>query len=192
MHGYAKRGLVLVAAASGLVLGSAAVAAADATVSAEASMSSGAGSGNVASAPVDVPVNACGNQAVAAAVRSVDDSQMCNIGDGGGASVTTSTQDDRGAVSGNDINGAADVPVNACGNQVEAIAISTEDKPSTCTIDGSGNPEASVNASTEKSGGLISGNVVSGAVAVPVNACGDQVVGIGAYDKLDGATCSIN
>jgi hypothetical protein len=192
MHGFAKRGLALAAATSGLVLGTAGIAAADATTAGEASHSGGIVSGNVGNVPVAIPVNFCGNQALVIALKETDESQMCTIGAGEGASATGSADHSAGIGSGNVVNGALAVPANVCGNQIGAIVAKGKVKPSTCTIGTNGDaPGASATGASDHSGGILSGNVVNVAGSVPLNICGNQVEGIAFADTLDGQTCSI-
>jgi hypothetical protein len=133
MHGYAKRGLALVAAASGLILGSAAAASADASVNGHADRSGGVVAGNVVSAPVDVPVNFCGNQAVAAALRTTDVWPTCAVGSAD-ATVDAGTYKSGGVLSGNVVSAPVNVPVNVCGNQVAVLALLNWVGGATCTI----------------------------------------------------------
>ncbi len=192
MHGFAKRGLALAAATSGLVLGTAGIAAADATATGESTHSGGAVSGNVANVPVAVPVNFCGNQALVIALKNVDEGSMCTIGSGEGTLAQGSSEHSGGLGSGNVANAAVAVPVNACGNQIGAIVAKAKVKPQTCTIGTNGDaPGASATGASEHSGGILSGNVANAAVSVPVNLCGNQVEGIAFRDTLDSQTCSI-
>lgn len=192
MHGFAKRGLALAAATSGLVLGTAGIAAADATATGEASHSGGIASGNVANAPVAIPVNFCGNQVLVVALKNVDEGSMCTIGAGQGAMATGSSEKSGGIGSGNVVDGALAVPVNACGNQAGLIVVKAHDKPTTCTIGTNGSaPGATANGASEHSGGILSGNVVNVAGSIPVNLCGNQVEAIAFKDTLEGQTCSI-
>jgi hypothetical protein len=192
MHGFAKRGLALAAATSGLVLGTAGIAAADATATGESTHSAGIASGNVANAPVAIPVNFCGNQALVIALKNVDEGQMCTIGAGEGAMAMGSADKSGGIGSGNVADVAANVPANVCGNQIGAIVAKATTKPSTCTIGTTGGgPGASATGSSEHSGGILSGNVANVAASVPLNICGNQVEGIAFSDTVDGSTCSI-
>src|SRR5581483_11797066 len=148
MHGFAKRGLALAAATSGLVLGTAGIAAADATATGESSHSGGAISGNVVNAPVAVPVNFCGNQALVIALKNV----------GEGAMAQGSSEHSGGLGSGNVADAAVAVPVNACGNEVGVIAAKDKVKPQTCSIGTNGDaPGALATGASEHSGGLLSG-----------------------------------
>jgi small secreted domain DUF320 len=192
MHGFAKRGLALAAATSGLVLGTAGIAAADATATGESSHSGGAISGNVANVPVAVPVNFCGNQALVIALKNVDEGSMCTIGSGEGALAQGSSEHSGGLGSGNVANAAVAVPVNACGNQAGAIVAKAKVEPQTCSIGTNGDaPGASATGASEHSGGLLSGNVANAAVSVPVNLCGNQAEVIALRDTLDSQTCTI-
>jgi len=192
MHGFAKRGLALAAATSGLVLGTAGIAAADATASGEASHSAGVIAGNVANVPVAVPVNACGDQVLVVALKNADMGSMCTIGAGQGATATGSSEHSGGIGSGNVANAAVAVPVNGCGVQVGVIALKNLDKPTTCTIGTHGNaPGAVSTGASEHSGGILSGNVIGAAVAVPVNACGIQGDIIAYKNVLESQNCSI-
>jgi hypothetical protein len=133
MHGFAKRGLALIAAASGLIMGSAVAAAADASVSGQSTFSGGVLSGNEVGVPVDVPVNFCGNQAVLAAVRDTDRESLCEIG-AGGASVDGSTYGSGGILSGNEVGVPVDVPVNVCGNQIGVLSVLDRVGGTACAI----------------------------------------------------------
>lgn len=192
MHGFAKRGLALAAATSGLVLGTASFAAADATATGEASHSGGIVAGNVANVPAAVPVNFCGNQVLVIALKNIDEGSMCMIGSGEGASSTGSADWSGGIGAGNVVDGALAVPVNACGNQAGLIVAKADDKPTTCTIGtNSGAPGASATGASDHSGGIGSGNVVNVSASVPINLCGNQVEGAAFADTLDGQNCSI-
>ncbi|HEU5426950.1 MAG TPA: chaplin [Actinocrinis sp.] len=192
MHGFAKRGLALAAATSGLVLGTAGIAAADATATGETAHSGGAASGNVVNAPVAVPVNFCGNQALVVALKNVDEGSMCTIGSGEGALAQGSSEHSGGAGSGNVVDAAVSVPVNACGNQAGVIVAKDKVKPQTCSIGTNGDaPGAIATGASEHSGGLLSGNVVNAAVSVPVNLCGNQADVIGFRNTVDSTTCTI-
>src|SRR5882757_4446482 len=172
MHGFAKRGLALAAATSGLVLGTAGIAAADATTTGESTHSGGIVAGNVANVPVAIPVNFCGNQALVIALKNVDEGQMCTIGAGEGASANGSADHSPGIGAGNVADVAVNVPANICGNQIGAIVAKAKAKPSTCTIGADGNGGASATGASDHSGGILSGNVANVAASVPLNICG--------------------
>lgn len=189
MHGFAKRGLALAAATSGLVLATAGIAAADTAASGSTARSGGLVSGNAANVAASIPVNACGNQALLIALKDDDAPQMCTIGDGAGAVAKGRSYHSGGALSGNVVDVAASVPINACGNQVGVVAVRDYTGRSHCRIDGGG---ARATGSSYHSGGLLSGNVVNAAVSVPVNACGNQVDLVGVANRVAGSKCSID
>jgi hypothetical protein len=188
MHGFAKRGLALAAATSGLVLATAGIAAADATATGTSSNSGGLGSGNTANIAGSIPVNACGNQALLIALKDVDAPQMCKIEDSTMATATGSSSWSPGIIAGNVADAALSVPVNACGNQAGAISVHAWTGMNQCRITGG---DATATGSSVHSGGIIAGNVINGALSVPVNACGNQVDVIGFADKVAGSDCSI-
>ena len=188
MHGFAKRGLALAAATSGLVLATAGIAAADTSAAGTTARSGGLASGNTANVAGSIPVNLCGNQALIVALKDADGPQMCHVGDRAGAGATGHSDRSGGVVSGNVVDAAVAVPVNACGNQVGVAAVGDRTGRSRCEIDGG---SAHASGSSYRSGGLLSGNVVNAAVSVPVNACGNQVDLIGVANRVDGSRCSI-
>lgn len=187
MHGIAKRGLALVAATSGIVLGGAAVASADgATTTATTTQSGGAVAGWVAQAPVSVPVNVCGNSVEAIAFHEVVKGTTCKNYQGASATATTTMSGGIGA--GNTVQAVGNVPVNVCGNTVVGAGIKNLYKGSTCTNNTWG-PGASATSTVEHSGGILAGNTVQGVVNVPINACGN-VVGLGVVKNYyEGSTC---
>lgn len=190
MHGIAKRGLALVAATTGIVLGGAAIASADsgAVTNAHTSHSGGAVSGNVVQAPVNIPVNICGNSVEALAFKEVVHGTTCT-NDKPGAVANANTSWSGGIGSGNTVQVAGNVPVNVCGNTVAALAVKNKYEGSTCTNNASG-PGAVANSEVEKSGGILSGNTVQAALNVPINACGN-VVGLGTVkNEYEGQTCT--
>jgi len=192
MHGFAKRGLALAAAASGLVLGTAGIAAADATATGETAHSGGVNSGNVVNSPLAAPVNFCGNQALVTALKNVDEGSICTIGPGEGALAQGSSEYSGGVGSGNVANTAVSMPLNVCGNQSGTIVVKDKDKSQTCTIGtNSDEPGAIATGASDHSGGLLSGNVANTAVSMPLNVCGNQSDVIGFRNTVDGTTCTI-
>jgi hypothetical protein len=190
MHGIAKRGLALIAATSGIVMGGAAIASADsgAVTTASTTQSGGAVAGWVAQAPVNIPVNVCGNSVEALAFKEMVHGSTCtNDKPGAWAGATTTKSGGIGA--GNTVQAAANVPVNVCGNTVAAAAVKNDYEGSTCT-NNAGGPGASATSSIDKSGGILSGNTVQAVLNVPVNACGN-VVGLGVVkNHYAGQTCT--
>jgi len=185
MHGIAKRGLALVAATSGIVLGGAAVASADGAT-ATTTQSGGAVAGWVAQAPVSVPVNVCGNSVEAIAFHEVVNGTTCKNYQGAAAAATTAMSGGIGA--GDTVQAVGNVPVDICGNAVAGAGIKNLYTGSACTNNAWG-PGASATSTVDHSGGILAGNTVQGGVNVPINACGD-VVGLGVVKNYyEGSTC---
>ncbi|MFE1424628.1 chaplin [Streptomyces fungicidicus] len=111
---------------------------------------------------------------------------------GGGA------EDSPGVLSGNNVQAPIDVPVNACGNNVDVVGAFNEASGNTCVngSDKSGHGEhgesrdgAHAEGGTKGSPGVLSGNNVQAPVHAPVNACGNNVDVVGAFNEASGNTC---
>ena len=189
MHGIAKRGLALVAATSGLVLGTATFAAADsASTTADTSHSGGAVAGWAVQAPVNVPVKLCGVNVQAVAIKELPKSTTCTTG-ATGAAAQADTEHSGGLVAGNVVQAAANAPILVCGWNVAAVALKDHYEGSTCTADSTG-PGSSATATTEHSGGVGSGNVVQAGVNLPIDFCGNNVTAVTVKNVYEGSTCS--
>ncbi|WP_283253936.1 LAXTG-anchored chaplin ChpA [Streptomyces sp. V17-9] len=144
-----SRGMVAAAAATGILSLCGSPALADSHADGAATNSPGAVSGNALQAPIDVPVNACGNTIdVIAALNPAfgnecenaseeqtdghgDDggygedtssSSSSSTGSSGGSHADSVTEGSPGVGSGNSTQIPVDVPVNLCGNTVDVIA----------------------------------------------------------------------
>lgn len=135
MRQVARKGLVTMAAASGVLAMAAGYAQADAGAAGGAANSPGVGSGNSVQVPVHVPVNACGNTVnVVGLLNPAFGNHCANVGGGrhvgghqgghqGGANAAGGASNSPGVVSGNSVQAPVDVPVNACGNNVSAAGL---------------------------------------------------------------------
>jgi hypothetical protein len=188
MHAIAKRGLALVAATSGLVLGTATFAAADATTTAETSHSGGAAAGWTAQAPVNVPVNLCGDNVQAAAIKEMLHGTTCTINPDGTADMSSVDQSG-GIGAGNQVQAAWSSPVLFCGWNVNGAALKDQHMGSTCAANADG-PGASATAAAVKSGGIASGNIVQAGVNVPIDFCGNDVTLGTVKNVYEGSTCT--
>ncbi|WP_399885149.1 LAXTG-anchored chaplin ChpA [Streptomyces sp. BBFR51] len=141
-----SRGMVAAAAATGILSLCGSPALADSHADGAAKNSPGAASGNAVQAPIDVPVNACGNTVDVIAVLNPAFGNECENssdeqrgGSGGGygedaqsSSPTSSSssgahaegvsEGSPGVGSGNNAQVPVDVPVNLCGNTIDVIA----------------------------------------------------------------------
>ncbi|MFG2498912.1 chaplin [Streptomyces sp. NPDC048441] len=129
MRQVTRKGLITVAAATGVLAISGGYAHADSGAAGSASNSPGVASGNSVQLPVHVPINACGNSVnvvgvlnPAAGNSCANASQGSGSGShkpsGGGASADGHASDSPGVASGNDVQMPVDLPVNVCGNSV--------------------------------------------------------------------------
>lgn len=188
MHGIAKRGLALVAATSGLVLGTATFAAADATTTADTSHSGGAVAGWAVQAPVNVPVKLCGVNVQAVAIKEMPKGTTCTTG-AQGSVAQADAEHNGGIVSGDVVQASGNAPILFCGWNVDAVALKDHYEGSTCTADASG-PGAVANATADHSGGIGSGNVVQAVVNAPIDFCGNNVTAVTVKNVYEGSTCS--
>ena len=188
MHGIAKRGLALVAATSGLVLGTATFAAADATTTADTSHSGGAVAGWTAQAPVNGPVKLCGVTVQAVAINELPKATTCKTG-AQGAVAQADADHSGGIVAGNVVQATGNAPILFCGWNVDAVALKDQYEGTTCTADASG-PGSSATADAENSGGIGSGNVVQAGVNLPIDFCGNNVTAVTVKNVYEGSTCS--
>lgn len=129
MRQVTRKGLITVAAATGVLAISGGYAQADSGARGGASDSPGVLSGNSVQLPVHVPLNVCGNSVNVVGVlnpaagnncanTSDDGGSGTNKPPGGGAAAESHTSDSPGVGSGNDVQLPVDVPVNVCGNSV--------------------------------------------------------------------------
>jgi LPXTG-motif cell wall-anchored protein len=101
---------------------------ADSHADASATDSPGVASGNSVQVPVHVPVNACGNTVNVIGALNPTFGNSCTNGSGSqggssGSSASGRTQGSPGVLSGNHAQAPVDVPVNACGNTVDVVAL---------------------------------------------------------------------
>lgn len=146
MRHVARKGLFTIAAAGGMLVAAGAAAQADAGAEGAAQNSPGVGSGNTVQAPVNVPVNACGNTVNAGGLLNPAYGNTC-VNDGGGAKPGGGTgsgsagsrtggnvtgggaqaegqsSQSPGVLSGNTVQVPVDVPVNACGNSANVVGV---------------------------------------------------------------------
>ncbi|MFE7316198.1 chaplin [Streptomyces sp. NPDC057555] len=147
MRQVARKGLITMAAAGGVLAMATGYAHADATAAGGASHSPGVVSGNAVQVPVNVPINACGNTVdVVGLLNPAFGNNCANVsggrhghghhgGDGrghdqggnhrqtsgghGGATAAGGASHSPGVGSGNAVQAPIDVPVNACGNSID-------------------------------------------------------------------------
>ncbi|MGJ3559134.1 chaplin [Streptomyces sp. INA 01156] len=145
MRQVTRKGLMTVAAATGVIAAAGGVAHADSGAQGAAAGSPGVLSGNTVQAPVHVPVNVCGNTVDVVGVLNPSVGNSCanqggptsaghgesgqhrdsgghrSHGGHGGAHADGHTAGSPGVLSGNQIQVPVHIPVNVCGNTVDVI-----------------------------------------------------------------------
>ncbi|MGW5734248.1 MULTISPECIES: chaplin [Streptomyces] len=151
MRQVTRKGLITVAAATGVLAISGGYAQADSGAQGGASNSPGVLSGNSVQIPVHVPVNVCGNSVNVVGVLNPATGNSCantsQHGDsgshkpsGGGSSADGHTSDSPGVGSGNHVQLPVDVPVSACGNTVTIGGLGNAATGNECANDSDGVP----------------------------------------------------
>jgi hypothetical protein len=146
MRQVTRKGLMTVAAATGVLAAAGGYAHADSAANGSATNSAGVLSGNTVQAPVDVPVNVCGNTVDVVGVLNPAVGNACTNqsagkddaggyggggshggsgahGGSGGAHADGHTAHSPGVASGNHVQAPIHVPVNACGNTVDVVGL---------------------------------------------------------------------
>ncbi|AYG83867.1 IgA FC receptor [Streptomyces hundungensis] len=144
MRQVTRKGLITMAAASGVIAMGSGAAHADSAAGGGASNSPGVLSGNAVQVPVHVPVNACGNTVnVVGALNPAFADHCANQGGGhrsGGAAARGHASQSPGVGSGNHIQAPIDVPLNLCGNGVNVVGVGNPVFGNDCVNDESGHP----------------------------------------------------
>jgi hypothetical protein len=123
MQKIVKRWLLLSLATFALAA-TANVASADATASATTTGDSGILSGNAIPIALNIPINACGD-AVSILGGALASGNSCVNQGGGSAGATATTTGDLGLLSGNAIPITVNAPINACGDAVSILGLSS-------------------------------------------------------------------
>ncbi|NEY31778.1 DUF320 domain-containing protein [Streptomyces sp. PRKS01-65] len=141
MRQVTRKGLMTMAAATGVLAAAGGAAHADSGAHGSASGSPGVLSGNTVQAPVHVPVNVCGNTVDVIGILNPSAGNACvNQGGGasggygdsdghgdsggqGGAHAGGHATDSPGVGSGNHVQVPVEVPVNVCGNSVDVVGL---------------------------------------------------------------------
>ncbi len=146
MRQVTRKGLMTVAAATGVIAAAGGSAHADSGAQGSSSGSPGVLSGNTVQAPVHVPVNVCGNTVNVVGVLNPSVGNSCadrsggsssggygDSGGHGGSHAGGHAGDSPGVGSGNHVEAPIHVPVNVCGNSVDVIGIGNTTTGNDCT-----------------------------------------------------------
>ncbi|KOT60763.1 MULTISPECIES: chaplin [Streptomyces] len=148
MRQVGKKGLITMAAASGVLAVASGYAHADAGAQGNAAHSPGVLAGNTGQLPVDIPVQACGNSANVVGLLNPAMGNGCGSDGGsrngahggkgqGGSGAQGSAQGSPGIASGNQVQAPIHAPVNACGNSVNVVGLGNPVNANGCAADGS-------------------------------------------------------
>src|SRR6266567_2909581 len=102
-----------------------------ATANSNTNRSGGIASGNNIQIPINLGLNLCGNHVKGLSANDVSGGGNCTNPSGSSANGTTSHSG--GILSGNIIQAPVNVPVNACGNNVNGAVVSSTESGSACT-----------------------------------------------------------
>ncbi|MFI7008836.1 chaplin [Streptomyces sp. NPDC050145] len=192
-----SKAAAVVAGTGAVVLGGAGFAVADAGADAAAIGSPGVGSGNVAQAPIHVPVNFCGNTVNVIGALNPAFGNTC-VNTDQGAHADAAAIGSPGVGSGNVAQAPIHVPVNFCGNTGNLIGALNPSFGNNClngsgdaagggdtgSGDGSGEPGTGSGDGLGEPG-TGSGDSGTGMGDIP-SGLGDIVDGYGAGDLVDG------
>ncbi|MFF4967974.1 chaplin family protein [Streptomyces sp. NPDC001037] len=134
-----RKGLMTMAAATGVIAAASGYAHADAGAAGSATGSPGVLSGNTVQAPVHVPVNVCGNTVNVVGLLDPAAGNACanhggsGSGGHGGSHTSGRTHGSPGVGSGNTVQVPVDVPVNVCGNSVDVVGAGNAAQGNDCT-----------------------------------------------------------
>ncbi|GHH75288.1 hypothetical protein GCM10018793_18250 [Streptomyces sulfonofaciens] len=127
-----RKGLITVAAATGVLAATGGFAHADSHASGAAAGSPGVVSGNTVQVPVNIAPNVCGNAVTVLGVLNSATDNRCGgssgssgqgSSSGGESSASGQTGDSPGVGSGNNVQVPVDVSPNVCGNSVDVIGL---------------------------------------------------------------------
>ncbi|CUW27383.1 Collagen triple helix repeat (20 copies) [Streptomyces reticuli] len=145
-----RKGLMTMAAATGVIAAASGYAHADSGAAGSAAGSPGVLSGNTVQAPVHAPVNICGNTVNVVGLLNPSVGNTCanhggtsggQHGGSGGSHAGGHTGGSPGVGSGNTVQVPIDVPVNVCGNSVDVIGAGNATTGNDCANEGGyGNP----------------------------------------------------
>ncbi|MCX4556704.1 chaplin [Streptomyces umbrinus] len=150
MRQVTRKGLMTVAAATGVLAATGGYAQADSGAHGSASDSPGVLSGNSVQAPVHAPVNVCGNTVNVVGVLNPAVGNKCSNKGGGsghhhsgggshaGSHAGGHTSNSPGVGSGNHVQVPVDVPVNVCGNSVSVGGVGNAATGNDCSNTGRG------------------------------------------------------
>jgi LPXTG-motif cell wall-anchored protein len=159
----------------------------------------GALSDNVVQVPVSLPANICGDTVTVVGGHDSAEDILC--ANNGGPTYSTAkavTANSPGLVNGNIVQVPVDAPLNVCGITANVAGVYDTAAGNKCANGGEHGHEpmrphstygpgpsagAGANAVSANSSGAVTGNVVQVPIQAPINACGDSVNVVGAFNS---------
>jgi LPXTG-motif cell wall-anchored protein len=139
--------------------------------------------GNQINAPINVPVNVCGNAVALLGLSAAGCQGGASVSGHSGNSDRWSTSGDGSIGGGNQVNAPVNVPVNVCGNSVAAAGIAGAGcKGGASVKSGHGKDEHGSVWQTSGDGSIGGGNQVNVPIDAPINACGNALALLGISD----------
>ncbi|WP_327313976.1 chaplin [Streptomyces sp. NBC_01235] len=188
MRHVTRKSLMTVAAATGVIAAAGGYAHADAGATGSATDSPGVLSGNSVQAPVNVPVNVCGNTVDVVGILNPSFGNSCANKGGGGAS-SGGYGDHRGGGGSQGGNRGGNQGGNHGGSQGDSGAYGDSGGYGGSGASG-GFGGAHADGHTGGSPGVGSGNHVQAPIDVPVNVCGNSVDAVGILNPSMGSDCA--
>ncbi|WP_069814219.1 chaplin [Streptomyces sp. TP-A0874] len=156
MRYVARKSLITVVAAGGVLAAVSGYAHADSSAEGAAERSPGVLSGNTVQIPVHVPLNVCGNTVdVIGVLNPAAGSKCANVSESGepgkaheqdarssdaGASARGHSSHSPGVASGNEVQVPVDLPMNVCGNSIDVIGIANPAAGTDCVNEAPAKP----------------------------------------------------
>jgi hypothetical protein len=180
--------MVAAAAATGILSLSSAPVFADSQAQAATEDSGGVLSGNTVQAPVNLPLNLCGNTVTVIGSGNSSSGNVCS-NEGGATADSVTAGKSGGLLSGNVVQAPVNVPLNLCGNNVTVIGSGNDASDNACVNLTEASNTLQHPAQPGDSSGTGSGNVVQAPVNVPLNLCGNNVTAVGSGNDASGNAC---
>lgn len=202
MRQAAKRGLLTVIATGSAIASTAGYAYADASATGAAAGSPGVASGNTVQAPVNVPVNICGDTINVVGLLNPAYGNHCgnggsghggsgggSVAGGGGSGRSAGAGSGSGSSHGSGGSGGSGGSAGHSGSGQAGSGSRDAGGSGLPGLPGFGSGGSSATGTSSGSAGLLSGNTLSAPVSVPLNACGDSVNVVGAGNPAFGNDC---
>jgi LPXTG-motif cell wall-anchored protein len=137
--------------------------------------------GNQVNAPINVPINVCGNAVALLGISAAGCQGGASVSGHSGNSDRWSTSGDGSIAGGNQVNAPINVPVNVCGNSVAGGGIAGAGCKGGASVNHGDGDSHGVHE-TSGNGSIAGGNQVNVPVDAPLNVCGNALALLGIAD----------